>query len=1031
MKKPFNIFPSIGYRNSQFQVISSVDGLKIDLYSQDKIFKSVKVDSNNPIILMNLKITGEVIAKCSLNNKVFQQKLEVKRSFRLGSSEFKKAFVFEDTKYSFFLMKDRLLLYNEEIKQLLTENHYSPTDIYKLNENNFLFVTKVSSSSESIVNFGIYNTESFRLEGELLNDYDEIKILPDSNKIWLYNIKFKTICCFELICKSNEYLKELIHFKEYDDYFIDNNNNIYIISDKSVKIQNLINLHICFEVAKNTNNAIDRLGNIYTFENSILKCSNLLSNYFETLDLDFKLNLQTENFIHIGKELQSKNESVELNDKIEEIKKELVSSIPDNKSIHRHVFPESQKELKTYNSHKIYSTRNGIFIILNKIKISINSLNFKKDENEWIVKPSKTESVCKSTLLFYKSGKVEVLTDKILNIKVSYYENDILILNYIDTKILFLGNNKMILNRYDLTKMFTINDINYLLINAEGSYSLFRLSNIYEAILKEIKIYNLKYFKNNQVIWYVDKGRDVSDTRYLNAFDLKTCTKVYIDETIFEYSLSKKSLDFKFFEGYALSPNQIIFNPNTFEMRDSFIGNIDSYSKRLNKIVSYRNNNFYLSKFNSQHGKYEITEILTDYKKYQESYLSPNGQFLVLKDETNTYSFYDIEKCKVINLISGNFLAFKNDGSLIIEQDNRRAAKIIDPETFNDVTPSNYYYYKFLSPDGKLYASTSTESKFYNKLSNKYICTNGDKVLHQWLNEMIIYFRKKRYEGVSVEEYRKRLFRYSKDNFIKIGIDSYDQIDCDNFLKKVKFIKIGIVGTNIFAEVLVPTDLMYYNYSAFSYDNKYFGYVGKPSSKGLIYFFKINFNKVNLTIEIENTYLSRYPNYASWVCGFSKTGYFATYDSTPDTYIIEVDDKLFVNKSSKSKAIPNINIIKQKNFLCFSPSGEFLALSEQGYEPLTLGGYGHQESNIVQIAKTNTGEIINSFTDHGDRIKVDKNKSITFVSFSEDEKKLMTLSSDGVIVIRDLNILDFNLNLNKERMPTANTVYKQVADFVV
>ena len=98
------------------------------------------------------------------------------------------------------------------------------------------------------------------------------------------------------------------------------------------------------------------------------------------------------------------------------------------------------------------------------------------------------------------------------------------------------------------------------------------------------------------------------------------------------------------------------------------------------------------------------------------------------------------------------------------------------------------------------------------------------------------------------------------------------------------------------------------------------------------------------------------------------------------------------------------NIIKNKNFLCFSPSGNFLALSEQGYEPLTLGGYGHQESNVVHIAKTDSGKIINSFTGHGDKIKNNTQKKVTFVAFAEDESRIMSLSCDGVVIIRDINI---------------------------
>jgi len=205
---------------------------------------------------------------------------------------------------------------------------------------------------------------------------------------------------------------------------------------------------------------------------------------------------------------------------------------------------------------------------------------------------------------------------------------------------------------------------------------------------------------------------------------------------------------------------------------------------------------------------------------------------------------------------------------------------------------------------------------------------------------------------------------------------------------------------------------------------------------GGIHFIKINFDEKESSLEILDTYLSRYPRYASWVCGISKTGFFATYDSTPDTYIINVAENLFENKTTEIELRQNIyksktniyhtynkwNEIKGKNFLCFSPTGKFLALSEQGYEPLTLGGYGHQESGAVHIANTNSGKLICSFNDHGSHLVNPKIKDTIFVSFSEDEKRLMSMSKDGVVIVRDLNLNEPIIKEQKEEMPAANIV---------
>lgn len=1002
MKRPFNIFPSIGYRNSQFQIVSSVDNLKIDIYDQDKVVKSIEANSKNPTLLTSLKATGKLIAKCNFNNTVFQQELEIKEAFRLGSSEFKKAFVFDDTEYSFFLMKDRLLLYDEKKKILLTENHYSPTEIYKINGTNFLFVTRVGNSASGIINLGVYNTENFSMVGELLNDYREIKILADKNKAWLYNIKSKTIHCYELAHQTKKYLTELKSFENFNDFFLDDANlNIYINHNEVLKVSSLNNLHKYFEIPKKENNAIDKLGNVFTLENRTLKCTSLHTNYSETFNPDFEVNLQSDNYIHIGKHLRSEIELTDLNRKAEEIKEEVISSLPDAKTHHYHALPESQRISEIFTTHKVYPTKNGVFIIQKRIKRDFNGVTLRKYQTTWTATPYKIEST-EITLLLFNSEKTDILIDKTPNLTVYEYLKDMLVVSHQSSKILFSGKNKVTISNEDSIELFTINEIGYFLIQTKERYSLFRSTNPNYAILEQIEILNPDHFKKHQIIWYRGKEKNISNTKYLNAFDLKNCTRILIDEQKVQHSLFKDALDFKFFEKYALSSNQIVLNPETLEIKDAFIGNIESHSKQLNKIVSHRTNKIYLSKFNPQIAKYELAEISIDDNKYKESYLSPNGQFLVLQDESNKYSFYDIEKGETINFISGGFLAFRNDGSLIIEQDGTRAVKIIDPKTFQDITPPNYHHYRFMSPDGKLYAQVSPKVRYFHKLNGKEIKADEVARIRQDLDEPSF--------------------------FLKVKVE--------------KFTEIGITGTNINTEVHFPDDLAFYNYSAFSYDNKYFGYVGKPSSNGLIHLFKIDFDEVNSKLLVSDTYLSRYPRYASWVCGFSKTGYFATYDSTPDTYILFVDDGLFDSKTTEVELRQNIyksktniyhtynkwNKIKGKNFLCFSPTGDYLALSEQGYEPLTLGGYGHQESNVVHIAKAGNGQIIDSFTGHGDKIKDNKTKKVTFVAFSEDESRIMTLSSDGVVIIRDINISEYEQN---DKMPAANKRLAAMAGDVV
>jgi hypothetical protein len=326
-----------------------------------------------------------------------------------------------------------------------------------------------------------------------------------------------------------------------------------------------------------------------------------------------------------------------------------------------------------------------------------------------------------------------------------------LVVSHQNSKILFSGKNKVTINNEDSIELFTINAIGYFLIKSKERYSLFRSTNPNNPILEQIEILNSDLFKKHQIIWYRGKEKYISNTKYLNAFDLKNCTRILIDEQKVQHSLFKDALDFKFFEKYALSSNQIVFNPVTLEIKDAFIGNIESHSKQLNKIVSHRTNKIYLSKFNHKIEKFELSEISIDDNKYRESYLSPNGQFLVLQDESNKYSFYDIEKGETINFISGNFLAFRNDGSLIIEQDGTRAVKIIDPKTFQDITPPNYHHYRFMSPDGKLYAQVSSKVRYFHNLNGKDLTVEEVSKFRQDLDEPSFYLEETKKEQAKIK----------------------------------------------------------------------------------------------------------------------------------------------------------------------------------------------------------------------------------------------------------------------------------------
>jgi hypothetical protein len=309
----------------------------------NKLLRTEVVDSQSPIILTDLNITGKLIAKCKIDDEEFIQEIEIRDAMRFGSSEFKRAFLFDDTDFSFFLMKDRLLLYDEKKQLLLTENHYSPTEIHQLNKVEFLFITRVGNSQDGIVNLGIYSTASFSLVGELLNQYAEIKIIPESNTAWLINLNENIIQCFQIVNSEGRYFAPLKILEGYETYFVNEDETTLILKypDK-LQFVDLLNQHRQISIELNSNNAIDKYGNVMTLlENKIL-CNNVLTNYTQLIKPPFTINLVSNHFLHIGDEFTIEQQKFDfekgINEsfrwvKIDELKNEQHMILPTDKTV--------------------------------------------------------------------------------------------------------------------------------------------------------------------------------------------------------------------------------------------------------------------------------------------------------------------------------------------------------------------------------------------------------------------------------------------------------------------------------------------------------------------------------------------------------------------------------------------------------------------------------------------------------------------------------------------------------------------------
>ena len=87
-----------------------------------------------------------------------------------------------------------------------------------------------------------------------------------------------------------------------------------------------------------------------------------------------------------------------------------------------------------------------------------------------------------------------------------------------------------------------------------------------------------------------------------------------------------------------------------------------------------------------------------------------------------------------------------------------------------------------------------------------------------------------------------------------------------------------------------------------------------------------------------------------------------------------------------------------------------MALSIQGYDPISLGGIGHLPSNKMFIYKADKNhELLDEWEYQGQKISQlspsdPYKKNLVQAGFSDDDSRLMTVTEDGVIIVRNLHL---------------------------
>ena len=417
-------------------------------------------------------------------------------------------------------------------------------------------------------------------------------------------------------------------------------------------------------------------------------------------------------------------------------------------------------------------------------------------------------------------------------------------------------------------------------------------------------------------------------------------------------------------------------------------------------------------------GDYEeraILQSLFDSSVYENVLFSDNGDQVMYKAE---------DEAIVMNIVSGecehypnmSYIKQINGIRLLFETASSLQPRLINPVTKQYIDSMSMPDFQFVSPNGKLYADTKLadyieyyyketgeiiSKEDYNKLITRFSYPSGvDKSHHTYKN--IIELRK---------QFMYEHFEYLNITYPKLfNNDSTGKrwnrmvLDEDNNFGATEFVNriVGVRGIalirdtqshSVVARIPLGEPLSHINYVSFSHDSRYVALAGYRSfSHGVFLIYDLD---INSTLFFEST------NRAVWTTAFSIQGAVAGYTSDPNTFLA-----LNPGQYSQSEKITG------RNFLTFSPDGNYFALSNQGYiSKYDINGeerdvWGHQPSSAVFVRSIMDDDNLYEFNDLGDTGIAESGvkNSVASVSFSHDNNKLMMVGNDGVIVIRNLNL---------------------------
>lgn len=934
--------PHKGYLNTKFTLIYNGESSENFIFCREDGSSVFKSITVQPHMTESIYFEEPGMYSICKGKDVIQY-FNVEDGYKFGGSVFKNAFVFEKTQWIFVVMKDRTYFHNRETGREYVEA-ISPDLIDLVSSRYVLF----SNKSDNLLTLYSLNEEKPSIVFENLIMKNEYVI------VWKETDKDKTIVCLVNLRDTNR-----IRRIECDEYIISNRKQcIYCYSGSIIQSVTLYNIW--------DDNIIKVEGQFLTFIDECYFVCRKNSTDFHIVDIEDS-SIRT---IHIAGKLAKINGKVfvDVNKRVSDIKNISINDVPE-------------------------CTLTGVYTSI-EIFPSFQRLTYIEKKEEFRILAGIVKKTAR-TVICDENGIHVANIDPFY--RIYKYDNLLCLLSKSELYVVnSFGGNYFDHGLFDNVYQ-TPNGI-YAIKKKECKstlYNIHRTGRIYvvdEFESFDINDYSFSYFESYGILMH--KKTKVVYKIKRNRYNNIGIFNYLIDNTL------------RLNNGYLAKGGELLDTPFSIKSEKGTYG----IEVEKGKVYLYTRNVPGKSVDKAAYSKVEILSGIFDAKTYQNVLLSEDG--------LNFYS-RNREKSQIIDIRTGKTIEFDNDIKIshingirpYFNFNKYRQIRLINPINGIEIDIDSISQYNFVSPFGTYYADVRLEEyiEYYHLIEHKLIEAEEYSML---MKKCSYVSDKDDNANKTIElEQKKIIERYydfliskldigpkTKEDGIKTIIDKTKDKGSEWFLKLI-IEKRGVAiirsteNGNISHRISLGEPLWFLNYVAFSHDETYVAIAGRYPNRigkgGLLLIYNLKDNKV--VYQHTNSY-------AVWTTSFSKRGDLGAYTSTPDTYFGE---EPFSNK---------VRIINSYSFLTFSPDGSLIALSKQGYIAWNNGrnmNWGHRPSCIVSIRRADSpnSEIV-EFKDLSDSGIEGSNRPriVSSVSFSNNNKCVMMVGNDGIVVIRNLHL---------------------------